>query len=157
MARDRSEGIPQVKNSFPYRGNLVPGFIPLPSVSTLGHQLPRIDMSTTLNHVALSRAQLAQASELADAGSTALADTHLRIAADHALRALDRGGAAPADVDFDVVQELIDSAVARPTSPPPASIPLYGGPRGAMNARGAEAAERAIARIGAAIKGAVKR
>jgi hypothetical protein len=114
-------------------------------------------MSTTLNHVALSRAQLAQASEHADAGSTALANTHLRIAADHALRALDRGGAAPADVDFDVVQELIDSAVAQPTTPPPASIPLYGGPRGAMNARGAEAAERGLRRLGAAVAHAFRR
>ena len=109
-------------------------------------------MSTTLNHVALSRAQLAQASELADAGSTELAHTHLRFAADHALRALDRPGASPRDVDFDAVQELIDSAVARPAEPLPASIPLYGGPRGAMNARGAEAAERALNRIVAAIR-----
>jgi hypothetical protein len=114
-------------------------------------------MSTTLNHVALSRAELAQASELADAGSTALANTHLRIAADHALRALDRGGAAPADVDFDAVQELIDTAVARPVTPPPATIRMYGGPRGAMNARGAEAAERAMTRIGAAIGRALRR
>jgi hypothetical protein len=110
-------------------------------------------MSTTLNHVALSRAQLARASEHADAGSTALAHTHLRFAADHAGRALD----APVDADFDAVQAAIDAYMARPMDPVPPSIPLYGGPRGAMNARGAEAAERYLKRIGAAIRRAIAR
>jgi hypothetical protein len=130
-------------------------------------------MSTTLNHVALSRAQLAQASELADAGSSALARTHLQFAADHALLALEKIGAAPpgggapvlpeldddavGSADFDAVQELIDTYVARPAPPATPDIPLYGGPRGAMNARGAEAAERALKRVGAAIKGAFRR
>ena len=45
-------------------------------------------MTPTLNHLALSRAQLAQASELAKTGRTALARTHLLFAADHALLAL---------------------------------------------------------------------
>ena len=44
--------------------------------------------STTLNHLVLSRAQFAAASELADAGRTALARVHLLFAADHALLAL---------------------------------------------------------------------
>ena len=119
-------------------------------------------MSTTLNHVALSRAQLAQASEFADAGSTALANTHLRFAADHALRALENIGAAPAGeridtADFGRVQELIDTYFARPTAAAPSTIPMYGGPRGAMNGRGAEAAERALKRIGAGIGRAFRR
>lgn len=127
-------------------------------------------MSPTLNHVALSRAQLAQASELADAGSPALARTHLMFAADHALLALEKIGAAPPagvapvlrDLDddrvqtagFGAVQELIDICVAHPT---PATIPLYGGPNGALNARGAEAAARGLSRIGAAITRAFRR
>jgi hypothetical protein len=157
MARHRTAIIPHVKNWFPYHGN-VSWFHPATmSVFSQTHPLPRIDMSTTLNHVALSRAQLAQASEHADAGSTALANTHLQIAADHALRALDRDGTAPSDVDFDAVQELIDSAVARPVTPQPASLRMYGGPRGAMNARGAEAAERGLKRIGAAVAHAFRR
>ena len=45
-------------------------------------------MSTTPNHLANSRARLAEASELADAGSTALARIRLLAAADHALIAL---------------------------------------------------------------------
>jgi hypothetical protein len=130
-------------------------------------------MSTTLNHVALSRAQFAQASELADAGSTALARTHLQFAADHALLALEKIGAAPPagvapvlrDLDddrvhtagFGAVQELIDTAVAHPAPAAPATIPMYGGPRGAINARGAEAAARGLSRIGAALKGAFRR
>ncbi len=118
-------------------------------------------MSTTLNHVALSRAQLAQASELADAGSTDLARTHLQFAADHALRALERIGAAPPDArvepDFGRVQELIDTYVAHPAPAAPAAIPMYGGPNGAMNARGAEAAVRGLRRIGAAVTGAFRR
>ena len=44
--------------------------------------------TTTPNHLAHSRAQLAEASELADAGSTALARIRLLAAADHALIAL---------------------------------------------------------------------
>jgi hypothetical protein len=129
-------------------------------------------MSPTLNHVALSRAQLAQASELAAAGSNALARTHLRFAADHALLALEKIGAAPPagvapvlrDLDddrvhtagFGAVQELIDIYVAHPAPAAPATIPLYGGANGALNARGAEAAARGLSRIGAAIKRAFR-
>ncbi len=114
-------------------------------------------MSTTLNHVALSRAELAQAREHADAGSTALANTHLKSAADHALRALDRVGDAPPagglnTGDFDAVQELIDDAVARPSAPLRPAVPMYGGPRAVRNARGAEAAERGLRRIGTALR-----
>ena len=126
-------------------------------------------MSTTLNHVALSRAQFAQASELADAGSTELARTHLQFAADHALLALEKIGVAPPEepvlrghrvdiADFGRVQELIDNSMAhRAPAAPTLNIPLYGGPRGAMSARGAETAERGLKRIGAAIKGAFRR
>jgi hypothetical protein len=142
-------------------------------------------MSTTLNHVALSRAQLAQASELADAGSTALARTHLLFAADHALLALETIGAAPTDdvapvlrdldddsldymqdpaltarltAGFGLVQALIDAYLAHPTRlAAPARIPMYGGANGALNARGAEAAARGLSRIGAAITGLFRR
>ena len=145
-------------------------------------------MSTTLNHVALSRAQLAQASEFAEAGSTSLARAHLLFAADHALLALEAIGEAPRaevapilrDLDddsmdymqdpqltmrlnagFGVVQALIDAYVAHPARPAPpatpATIPMYGGANGMLNARGAEAAERAMRRAGAAIKRAFRR
>jgi hypothetical protein len=163
-------------------------------------------MSTTPNHLALSRAQFAQASEFADAGSTALARAHLLFAADHALLALaarsaldvthdDRFsialrladiGAASEEVapllrdlnddsvdcmqdrlltvrltaGFGLVQGLIDSYLAHPRSSElpnaPAPMPMYGGPRGALNARGAEAAARALTRIGAAIRAAFR-
>jgi hypothetical protein len=134
-------------------------------------------MSTTLNHVALSRAQLAQASELADAGSTALANTHLQFAADHALLALEAIGVAPEDAPvlrdldddstdtmrdpqldarFGLVQELIDAYVAHPTRPEPApaaeQLPLYGGANGFMGARGAEAADRWLRRVWARLR-----
>jgi hypothetical protein len=166
-------------------------------------------MGTTLNHLVLSRAQLAEASELAEAGSTALAREHLLFAADHALlahaahsaiehphdrsdrfavavcladvgaapehlapvlRDLDDRGtdymrdpppAARLDAGFGLVQALIDSYLARPvdTVPPqsPAPLPYYGGPRGAMNARGAEAAARGLSRTAAAVRRAVPR
>jgi hypothetical protein len=144
-------------------------------------------MSTTLNHVALSRAQLAQASELAEAGSTALARTHLLFAADHALLALETIGVAPRDevapvlrdldddsidymqdpalrarltAGFGLVQELIDAYVAHPARraapDAPAQIPMYGGANGTLNARGAEAAARALSRIGTAIRAALR-
>src|SRR5215208_3292487 len=45
-------------------------------------------MPTTLNHLALSRPRLAEASESADSGSPAQARVQLLIAADHALLAL---------------------------------------------------------------------
>ena len=141
-------------------------------------------MSTTLNHVALSRAQLAQASELAEAGSPDLARTHLLSAADHALLALAAIGAAPNEVapvlrdldddtadymqdplltarlnaGFGLVQELIDAYVAHPArlapATTPARIPMYGGANGFVNARGAEAADRGLRRIWAAVRGA---
>ena len=142
-------------------------------------------MSTTLNHVALSRAQLAQASELAEAGSTALARTHLLFAADHALLALETIGAVPHDdvapvlrdldddsmdymrdpaltarltAGFGLVQALIDAYVAHPARraapEAPARMPMYGGANGTLNARGAEAAARALSRIGTAIRAA---
>ena len=141
-------------------------------------------MSTTLNHVALSRAQLAQASEFAEAGSTSLARAHLLFAADHALLALETIGEAPRaeaapvlrDLDddsmdymqdpqltarlnagFGLVQALIDAYVAHPARPAPATIPMYGGANGMLNARGAEAAERTMRRAGAAIKRAFRR
>jgi hypothetical protein len=164
-------------------------------------------MSTTPNHLALSRAQFAQASEFADAGSTALARAHLLIAADHALLALaarsaldvthhdrfsialgladigaaseevapllrdlnddsvdcmqDRLLTARLTVGFGLVQGLIDSYFARPPSSElpnaPAPMPMYGGANGALNARGAEAAARALSRLGAAIKTAFRR
>ena len=168
-------------------------------------------MSTTLNHFVLSRAQFAEASEHAAAGSTALARTHLLFAADHALLALaarsaidiqlpseprDRFsiaarladiGAAPRDVapvlrdlhdddadyiqdppltarltvGFALVQGLIDAHLNHSASgvaaAAPASLPLYGGARGAATARGAEAAERGLRRIGAAVRSAFRR
>jgi hypothetical protein len=168
-------------------------------------------MSTTLNHLVLSRAQLAAASEHADAGSPALARAHLLFAADHALLALagrsaldvshpqsplDRIsiaarladiGAAPEEVTpvlrdlnddsidciqdpplaarlavgFGLVQTLIDAYLADPPSPAapraPAPMPLYGGPRGALNARGAEAAARGLTCVAAAIRAAFRR
>ncbi len=156
-------------------------------------------MSTTLNHLAQSRAQLAEASDLADAGSAAQARIHLLSAADHALIALaarsavdvpptpaplDRQtvavrlaelGAAPDDVapvlrdlnddsvdsmqdpalaarldaGFGLVQALIDAYVAHPAGATAAAVPAYGGARSAMNARGAEAAARGLARLAA--------
>jgi hypothetical protein len=143
-------------------------------------------MSTTLNHVALSRAQLAQASEFAAAGSTSLARTHLLFAADHALLALETIGEAPRvevapvlrDLDddsmdymqdpqltarlnagFGVVQSLIDAYVAHPArwAPPETRLPLYGGANGFLAARGAETAERGLRRIGAAVRSALRR
>lgn len=168
-------------------------------------------MSTTLNHLVLSRAQFAEASEHAAAGSTALARTHLLFAADHALLALaarsaidhpqpqgarDRFsiavrladiGAAPEEVapvlrdlndhdidyiqdpaltarltvGFGLVQALIDAYLAHPATAAapvaPAAQPLYGGPRGAMNARGAEAAARGLSRVVAAVRSAFRR
>ena len=168
-------------------------------------------MSTTLNHFVLSRAQFAEASELAAAGSTALARTHLLFAADHALLALaarsaigiqllreprDRIsiatrladiGAAPREVapvlrdlhdddtdciqdppltarltvGFALVQGLIDAHLDHSASgvatAAPASLRLYGGARGAMNARGAAAAERGMRRIAAAVRSAFRR
>jgi hypothetical protein len=145
-------------------------------------------MSTTLNHVALSRAQLAQASEFAEAGSTSLARAHLLFAADHALLALETIGEAPRaevapvlrDLDddsihymqdpqltarlsagFGLVQALIDAYVAHPSrrapAATPARLPMYGGANGALDARGAEAAERAMRRVGAAIRRTFRR
>jgi hypothetical protein len=145
-------------------------------------------MSTTLNHVALSRAQLAQASKLAEAGSPALARTHLLFAADHALLALETIGAAPHDgvapvlrdldddsldhmqdpaltarltAGFGLVQALIDAYVAHPARraapEAPRQIPMYGGANGVFDARGAEAAARALSRLGAAITRAFRR
>jgi hypothetical protein len=165
-------------------------------------------MPTTQNHLVLSRRQLAEASEHADAGSTALARTHLLFAADHALIALaarsavdltpayarlDRVeiaallteiGAAPDDVapvlrdlgddsvdcikvaplgarltvGFGLVQALIDANLAHAASTsPPARMRLYGGAGGALNARGAEAAVRGLARVAAAIRAVFRR
>jgi hypothetical protein len=172
MARDRIAAIPQVKKRIPHyekcrETDPVSFRYPLRLLPDSDSPL-RIDMSTTLNHVALSRAQFAQASELADAGSTDLAHTHLLFAADHALLALEKIGAAPPDgvtpelrelddESFEQVQALIDSYFARPASPPAPAIPMYGGANGALNARGAEAAARGLSRIGAAIKAAFRR
>jgi hypothetical protein len=168
-------------------------------------------MSTTHNHFVLSRAQFAEASELAAAGSTALARTHLLFAADHALLALaarsaiepphlheprDRFsiaarladiGAAPREVapvlrdlndadvqhiqdppltarltvGFALVQRLIDAhldhTASRGVTAPPASLRLYGGSRGAMHARGAEAAARGMQSVAAAVRSALRR
>jgi hypothetical protein len=168
-------------------------------------------MSTTLNHLVLSRADLAEASQLADAGSATLARTRLLSAADHALFALaarsadgatpvyaqlDRIflaewlvelGAAPGDsapvlrdlndpaadhmqdpplaarlaAGFGLVHALIDAYLAQPpgdvTPVLSAPMPMYGGPKGAMNVRGAEAAARGLARIGTALRTALRR
>jgi hypothetical protein len=160
-------------------------------------------MSTTLNHLVLSRTRLAEASELADAGSATLARTRLLSAADHALIALagrsavavpasgdplDRFtialrltelGAAPEeaapllrDLDDEVaqdrpsteltpglgmVQALIDASLDQPAPGAAARMPLYGGARGAVNARGAEAAARGLARLAGRVRGALRR
>lgn len=90
-------------------------------------------MSTTLNHLVLSRTQLAQASELADAGSTALARTQLLFAADNALIALatrseltvTRDGVA---LDRDDVAERLAALGAAPGAIPPALRELDAGP-----------------------------
>jgi hypothetical protein len=125
-------------------------------------------MTPTLNHRVLSRQQLAAASALADAGSNALALIHLRLAEDHALLALtaagvadplragerrDRAAIATADSDgFGHVQALIDAYLAEPRPLPRAAVPLYGGPRGAINARGAESLVRALRRLVTALR-----
>jgi hypothetical protein len=84
-------------------------------------------MSTTLNHLTESRAQLAEASQL---------------------------GAAPDDLAL-VLRDLNDeNPSAREV---PARMPLYGGARGALNARGAEAAARGLSRLAAAARMAVRR
>ena len=168
-------------------------------------------MTTMPNHLVSSRARLAEASELADAGSTALARIRLLAAADHALIALaahravdvppeqpelDRLaialhlaelGAAPDDTasvlrdlnddsadliqdpaltarltaGFGVVAALIDASVDHTSRAPrteaPARLPLYGGANGALDARGAEAAERGLTRIATAVRSAVGR
>jgi len=146
-------------------------------------------MPVTLNHLALARARLAEASRLADAGSARAARTELFVAADHALLALAARDAHDAavgraqvdelthvlrdlddDVDvakdpqlaarlsagFGLVQALIDANVAAPPLPT-REIPRYGGAQGMLNARGAEAAVRGIARIGNALRGLLRR
>jgi hypothetical protein len=147
-------------------------------------------MPATLNHLAFSRARLAEASRLADSGSAADARAELFVAADHALIALaarDRHDAEVGraqvdelahvlrdldddDVDamqdpqlaarlaagFGLVQALIDANVATPLQPARA-LPRYGGGQGVLNARGAEAAVRGIARIGYALRGLLRR
>jgi hypothetical protein len=137
-------------------------------------------MSTTPNHRVLARDHLAEATLLADAGRTADAHSHLLSAADHALLALaasqavdlshaaarrDRVAiAVPGSTDlecldepdldacFGLVQTLIDACLAQPATPPPANVPLCGGPSGALRWRGAETAGRALRRLGAALK-----
>jgi hypothetical protein len=133
-------------------------------------------MSTTLNHRAHARARLAEASELADAGSTDLARVRLLSAADHALIALRAREQAHPELDrlrtldhgtdemqagFGLVQALIDASLAEPAlsarHAAAPQIPLYGGPRGAMNARGAEAAARGLAHVSAALRRTLRR
>lgn len=79
------------------------------------------------------------------------------------------GGAAPAplrpdapadeivpeddlDAGFERVQGLIDAVLAHPATPARPTLPLYGGAAGALNARGAEAAARVLARVWAAAR-----
>ena len=58
--------------------------------------------------------------------------------------------AARLQAGFGLVEALIDANVA--ATPLPASgLPMYGGANGALDARGAEAAVRGIARIGNAV------
>jgi hypothetical protein len=57
------------------------------------------------------------------------------------------------DAGFERVQRLIDAALGADPIPPPATLPLYGGAAGMLNARGAEAAERVLVRVWAAIRG----
>jgi hypothetical protein len=63
-------------------------------------------MPTTLNHLALSRARLAEASASADAGSATEARAQLLVAADHALLALATRDARDAAVGRAQVEEL---------------------------------------------------
>jgi hypothetical protein len=56
------------------------------------------------------------------------------------------------DTGFERVQELIDAALAQPPIPARPSLPPYGGAAGALNARGAEAAARTLARVRAALR-----
>jgi hypothetical protein len=129
-------------------------------------------LRTTPNHLAHSRARLAEASELADAGSTDLARVRLVSAADHALIALaahgetGHHGSRPElerlreldrddprlTAEFGAVQALIDASLAEAHRAPATPMPMYGGPRGAINARGAEAAARGLARIRSALR-----
>jgi len=56
------------------------------------------------------------------------------------------------DASFELVQALNDAYLAYPASVAPRNVPLSGGPAGALNLRGAEAAVRVLRRLAFALR-----
>jgi hypothetical protein len=114
-----------------------------------------------ISHEDVRRDPVTAADRLAEVGAAPadvapvirdLEDDRVFVAMDSRLAA--RLAASRLGESFGPVQALIDGAVDRPVRPGAPRSPLSGGPKGALNTRGAEAAVRGIARLAGAFTAA---